>query len=127
MHVVTNLETQISFKDAYNIKPDILVGQTLEMHVAVTGKQFRDLAHSSTGILGVLKNKEHRGDFLVSFNEVTIEIVQDEEGIGQITEGEAIFPGFPSYPKQIRLHIDGFDMIINALTLTRQVPLPALL
>jgi len=117
VHVVADPETQISFLDAYALNPDIQIGQTLELNLGVTSSRFHDLARSLIGILGALKRTDHRGDFLVSFNKVTIESVPGKKGVGRITRGEVLFPTDPPFPKEIRLDVDGFTVVISALRL----------
>ena len=114
---VTHPETEISLLDAYRFNPDVHVGQTLAVDLAVTGSRFHDLARSDRGILEPLESLEHRGDILVSFKQVNIESVPGKKNTGRILRGEVTFPADPPCPREIRLDRDGFLVLITAMTL----------
>jgi hypothetical protein len=117
VHAVKHPDTQISFEDAHLLNPRVQVGQMLELKLGVTVTAFHDIAKSAAGILETLKTKDRRGDFLVGFDKVTIEAVPGRKGVWRIIQGEVLFPGRPHYPREIRLDIDGFTVVISALRL----------
>ena len=117
VHRVANPETEISLLEAYRYNPDIQVGQTLEVDLAVTGSRFHDLARSASGVFGALEFPDHRGDILVAFTRVTIERVTGKKSTGRIVEGEVSFPADPPCPREIRLNLGGFTVLISAMTL----------
>lgn len=117
VHRVTNAETEISLSDAYLLNPDILVGQTLEMNVAVTSSRFHDLVRSTDGLIKTLQGTTHRGDILVSFKKVAIERLPGRKNSGRIIHGEVTFPADPPCPREIRFVREGFTVLISALIL----------
>lgn len=116
--VVTNPDTQISIEKARLIRPDIKVGQDIKLELAVEKKESQFILLAKEKLLESLKKKERKGDILLHFDNVTITEVMGRTNVGRIIQGKAAYPTDPPDPEIIELSVEGFTVLIDALTIT---------
>ena len=112
---VINPQTQVSLDTARRIQPGVRLGETLRMKTAVTSDTLQKIAVGDATLLDVQERPPAKGQILVEFNNVTVII---KRGIGQIIEGEAVYPARERIPNKLQLSLDGFTLILDSLTLT---------
>ena len=122
LEVVSNVEnrqTQISLVEAQRIKPDVEIGQSLPVEMSVRQSQLQEIVQLGTGVLGWLEQLPANGQILVEFNNATVLLDDPGSAIGQIVDGEAVYP-VPSrpIPLVIEVDVDGFTLVISTLHVT---------
>lgn len=114
---VGNPQTEISLENARLIKPDISLGENLEVELDLSQSELQGLLQTEYGIVEHLLSR--KGDVRVEFKDVTIRIVDSENRIGRIIRGNAVYPtDSPRYPGIIKLAINGFTVLIDSLTVS---------
>lgn len=122
LEVVSNVEnrqTQISLVEAQSIKPDIEIGQSLTVEMSVRQSQLQEIVQLGTGVLGWLEQPPASGQILVEFKNATVLLEGSGATIGQIVDGEAVYP-VPRrpIPPVIEVDVDGFTLVISTLHVT---------
>jgi hypothetical protein len=122
LEVVSNVEnrqTQISFVEAQRIKPDVEIGQSLAVEMSVRQSQLQEIVQLGTGVLGWLEQPPASGHILVQFKKATVLLDGPGAVIGQIVDGEAVYP-VPRrpFPVGIEIDVDGFTLVISTLHVT---------
>ena len=122
LEVVSNVEnrqTQISFVEAQRIKPDVEIGQSLTVELPVRQSQLQEIVQLGTGVFGWLEQPPASGHILVQFKKATVLLDGPGAVIGQIVDGEAVYP-VPSrpIPLVIEVDVDGFTLVISTLHVT---------
>ena len=110
---VTHPETEISLPEAYRFQPGIRTGQTLELDLAVTSWHLHELARGPGDILDTLLGPHPHGDFLVSFEKVTIAPLGGSPPAGRIVQGTAALAA----DQKILFDRGGFRVRLSGLTL----------
>jgi hypothetical protein len=113
---VANPQTEIAFVDAQRIRVDVQPGETIE--VDVPAARLQEILHHETGVVGWYEAEGGKGEVLVAFEAKAIR--RDAKGdIGDwIVEGIARYPAGPRVPAELRVDVDGFELVISELTLT---------
>lgn len=122
LEVVSNVEnrqTQISFVEAQRIRPDVEIGQSLTVELPVRQSQLQEIVQLGTGVLGWLEQPPASGQVLVEFKEATVLLDGPDAVVGQIVDGEAVYP-VPRrpFPLVIEIDVDGFTLVISTLHMT---------
>jgi hypothetical protein len=127
VHNVIYPETEISLPDADRFQPGIQVGETLDLDLAVTASHLRELAHGAIGLLQ-RPGPRHLGDFLLSFEKVTIAPLSGSPSAGQIVKGAAALPAKQKIfvdKGGFRVHLEGLAIDPAGATATASLDLPA--
>ena len=112
---VVNPQTEIAFVDAQRIRADVQPGETVDLEVPIA--RLQDVLIHGAGVVGWWET-ERKGDVLVEFEAKAVRL-EAKEGIGGwIVEGTARYPAQPRVPTEVRVDVDGFELVITDLTLT---------
>ena len=115
---VVNPQTQISYIEAQRIQPEVQIGQTLTLDLAVKPAELLEIVQLGKGVLDWLDISRPKGQILVEFEKVTVRPVKLLNTVGRIVQGVAVYPAHPVIPKVIQLDIEGFILFISSLRLT---------
>ena len=113
---VVSPQTEISFVDAQRIRPDIQVGETIQ--VEVPAARLQEIVDRGTGVISWFEEEQRAGDVLVSFEAKAVRLDPKELLGAWIVEGVARYPTKPRLPAEVRVDIDGFELVITDLTVT---------
>lgn len=122
LEVVSNVEnrqTQISLAEGQRIRPEVQIGQSLTVELPVRPSQLQEIVQLGTGVLGWLEQPPASGQILVEFNKATVLLDGPDAVVGQIVDGEAVYP-VPRrpFPLVIEIDVDGFTLVISTLHVT---------
>jgi len=115
---VDNPQTQIRFDAAQKIKPAAEIGESLDLFLHVHPSEIQEIVQLGKGLIDWLEFNKHKGEILVEFTKVNIQISKTPGAPGEIVSGKATYPAVPKIPKLIQRTIAGFVVTISALTLT---------
>jgi hypothetical protein len=118
VNMVTDPLTQISLENARLVNPEIHIGDSLGLDLAIKEKKPEDILKAKSDLIVNLIKPAKKGDILVHFDQVTIEPVTGRKNVGRIIQGTAAYPTKPPKPEIIKLHIAGFTALIDTLTLS---------
>jgi hypothetical protein len=113
---VVNPQTEIALADAQRLRASVQLGETIDVEVPVS--HLQDILGRGAGVLGWFEEERRKGDVLVSFEAKAVRL-EAKEGIGGwIIEGTARYPTRPPVPREVRVDVDGFELVITDLTIT---------
>ena len=113
---VTNPQTEISFADAQRLRADVKIGETVDIEVPIA--RLQDVLTPAVGVVGWFEDEPRKGDVLVEFEAKAVRL-EPKEGVGGwIVAGTAHYPTRPRVPAEVRVDVDGFELVITDLTVT---------
>jgi hypothetical protein len=115
---VVHPQSQISLVEAQRVRPDVCVGESLTLDVAVTRPELQEIVQHGTGVPGWLEVTPRKGDVLVEFGEATVQLQEGNAAIGRIVKGGAAYPAKRVIPSVIEREIAGFTLLIASLRLS---------
>ncbi len=113
---VTNPQTQISLENAQLIKPNIALGDNLKVELDLQDSDLQSLLQTDYGISAHLLQK--KGDVLVKFEKVKVKVIDSDNRVGRIIEGNAVYPANPRIPSIVKLILNGFTAFISSLVIS---------
>jgi hypothetical protein len=113
---VVNPQTEIAFADAQRFRPDVQLGETVE--IEVPPGRLQDILTLGTGVTDWLDGDRGKGDVLVAFEAKALRLEAKGDLGGWIVAGTAHYPAKPRVPAEIRVDVDGFELVITDLTVT---------
>jgi hypothetical protein len=115
---ITQPGTQVLVEVAERIQPGIRLGETLDVSLAVPSEELVGTIRARRDLLDWYVESKEKGQVLVAFDHVTIELETDDWTVGRIVEGKAVYPTPQPVPKKLRLMLDGFAAELDSLEIT---------
>lgn len=114
---VEHPQTQIAYEMARQFKPGVVIGETLDIAMAMPVEDLAGLIRGQLSLGDWTRGRQKKGQILVRFENVKIAPVVGESNTGRIIDGEAVYPADPRQPKELILALDGFQAKIASLEL----------
>ena len=80
--------------------------------------RLQEIVDRGTGVVSWFEDDRHAGDILVAFEAKAVRVEAKENLGAWIVEGVARYPAKPRLPAEVRVDIDGFELVITDLTAT---------
>ncbi|MBN2357318.1 hypothetical protein JXO59_14480, partial [candidate division KSB1 bacterium] len=109
---------QIGIEDAKIVKPDVHIGDTVDLQLYLDDKTDQNILAARDEYIKTAKTFTPEGQVLVHFDSLTIVSVSGRPNLGRVTDGIAAYPTKVVYPKSLSLSVDNFTAYIDSLLLT---------
>ncbi|MGB9376481.1 MAG: hypothetical protein WCB04_03105 [Mycobacteriales bacterium] len=121
VEVVTDVlhpQTQISIAEAQQVRPDVRLGDTISLDLAVEHADLQEIVGLRRGVLDWLDSDPRTARFPVDLNDVTISVAEAKRGLARVVDGSVTYPVAGPLRGPIEIVIDGFTVVISSLELT---------
>jgi hypothetical protein len=115
---VFNPQTQISLDEARHLRPDIQVGETLDLDLALDRRALQEVVQLRRGVHDWLGTEPTAARFPVEFSDLTVSFGEPGQGPGRVVEGVVMYPAERPFRGPIEIDLDGFVLTITTLELT---------
>ncbi|MFX1239192.1 MAG: NusA N-terminal domain-containing protein, partial [Promethearchaeota archaeon] len=124
---VKNPQTEISIDEAKRFKPNISVGDNLELKFSVDHDRFKKIIKEEMNFTKTLKELYMKNKILLFFENITIQksnpdvtnpLIIDHPIIGNVIYGKAVYPHHRAFPPITAIIINDFTIQIHEIELT---------
>lgn len=115
---VLHPQTEISVSEARNLKPNVLVGDSVSLDMHVPRADLGSILAGNTNLFDWWHGTKWQSGFLVSFEGATISIEGSHPQVSEFVEGEAVYPAKGASAADIEIEIAGFTVLVHTLRLS---------
>jgi hypothetical protein len=115
---VLHPQTEISITEAQQLRPDVEVGDTISLDLAVDRADLQDIVSVGRGVRDWLDTEPRAARFPVEFSDLTVSLEEARRGLGRVIEGPVTYPIAGAFRSPIEIDIDGFVLVISSLELS---------
>ena len=119
---VSSSQTQISLADAQRFRPDVQLGETLAVEMAVDRSDLQEIVNLGRGVRDWLDTDPMTARFQVEFSDLTVSFDDRRSRIGRIEDGTVAYPATRPikrpYQGPIEIDIDGFVLDLSSIELS---------
>lgn len=119
LEIVTTLvdpSTQITLEQAKKTKPDAKLGESIQLKSVLDNLGFQEITRGDMSFVDSLGKITDKGQILVEFKNVVVKPVK--RSVGEIVDGEAVYPARERIPRAIPVSINGFKLTIHSMKLS---------
>jgi hypothetical protein len=115
---VLNPQTEISLAEAQQLRPEVALGDTISLELAVDRADLQAIVELRRGVRDWLDSDPRTARFLVEFSDLTVSLEEAKRGLGRVIDGSVTYPVAGPFRSPIEIVIDGFVLVISSLELS---------
>ncbi len=110
-------ETQINLAEARMLRPEVQLGQSIEVPVVLDEEALSQQLSVVARDIGLIGGIAAKGRVFVAFDDISVRRVMGRSDAGEVVAGTAIYPAVPHAPKRLEVEVGGFTLHFKRLVL----------